>query len=70
MSDSQPTYEVALTADDPRFATRLDGKLVQMRRLLAVMRPDSSASALKLLRDAYPDTPLGERLLAMKEAVH
>ena len=42
-----------------------------MRRMLADMRPGSSAaSALRVLRDAFPEAPLEERVRALTATRH
>ena len=57
-----------LVAAGPPFAAELDRRIAAMRRLLTVMAPGSSTSAaLRTLRDAFPDEPLGIRLRALKD---
>jgi hypothetical protein len=46
----------------------LDRRISEMRELLAVMRPTSTATALKALRDSFPDIPLDERVRVLTEA--
>ncbi len=59
-----------LTADDPRFARALDGRIGEMRRLLAAMAPTTTARALKALRDAFPEVPLDQRVRVLGEVLH
>jgi len=60
----------SLAAGDAAFSLLLDRRIAEMRRLLAAMRPDTTADALKALRDAFPDTPLDERLAAIRATRH
>lgn len=39
-----------------------------MRRFLVEQRPTSGNEALRMLRSAFPDTPLGERVKAAESA--
>jgi len=59
-----------LTADDPRFSVALQRRIDEMRRLLAAMGPESTAMALRALREAFPDIPLDERVRALSEVHH
>lgn len=60
----------SLAAGDAAFSLLLDRRIAEMRRLLAAMRPDTTADALKALRDAFPDMPLDERLAAIRATRH
>ncbi len=55
---------------DAAFGLLLDRRIAEMRRLLAAMRPDSTAAALRTLRDAFPDIPLDERIRALSATRH
>lgn len=46
----------------------LDQRIAEMRELLAMMRPTSTAGALRVLRDSFPDIPLDQRVRAISEA--
>ena len=48
----------------------LDRRIVEMRMMLSLMRPTTTASALQALRDAFPDVPLVERLRILAETRH
>jgi hypothetical protein len=48
----------------------VDGRIAEMRRLLDTMAEQSASEALSALRDAFPDSPLGERVRAMKFSRH
>jgi len=41
-----------------------------MRRMLADMQPGSTASALRVLRDAFPEASLEERVRALTATRH
>jgi hypothetical protein len=55
---------------DPVVSAILDQRIAAMRRLLAAMEPASTASALRVLRQAFPDVPLDARVRALGEARH
>ena len=59
-----------LAAGDAAFSLLLDRRIAEMRRLLAAMRPHTTAEALKALRNAFPDTPLDEHLAAIEATRH
>ncbi|HMN85174.1 MAG TPA: hypothetical protein PKA74_04185 [Bauldia sp.] len=59
-----------LAATEMVFGMLLDRRIAEMRRLLAEMQPDSTADALRALRDAFPDAPLGDRLEAIRATRH
>ena len=52
------------------FAATLDQRIAEMRRMLAAMKPGSTAGALRALRDAFPDIPLDERIRALTATRH
>ena len=51
-------------------SARLDQRIADMRRLLRALEPSSAASALKVLRDAFPEIPLEDRVRALTELRH
>jgi hypothetical protein len=59
-----------LTVDDPRFAAALTTRIAEMREMLAAMAPDSTSTALRALRDAFPDVPLNARVRVLSELRH
>ena len=66
MTAAHAAFEtVPLPADDPRFIAALDLQIAQMRRVLDLMAPTTNAEALRSLREAFPDAPLGERVRAV-----
>ncbi len=46
------------------FSAEQDWEISDMRAFLARVRPQSTAEALRLLRNAYPEAPLGHRVAA------
>ena len=52
------------------LSASLDQRILAMRQLLALMKPASTASALKVLRDSFPDIPLDERVRALSATMH
>jgi len=56
------------TDDVQGLARDLDRRIDEMRELLAAMRPASTASALKALRESFPDIPLDKRVRVLAEA--
>ena len=46
------------------YEAELERRIAGMRALLLALEPDSDAEALRLLRDAFPDLPLAERVKA------
>jgi hypothetical protein len=46
------------------YATELETRIRAMRALLAARDPDTDSAALKLLREAFPDVSLSDRILA------
>ena len=59
-----------LTAEDPIFDMVLDLRIAEMHRLLDKMAPASPAVALQALRQNFPETPLDERVRALKQSRH
>jgi hypothetical protein len=57
-------------SDDPRYPAMLDRQIAMMWRLLSVMQPASTASALRALRDAFPDVPFRERIRVLDRVRH
>ena len=51
-------------------AAALDRRIAEMRRMVAAMRPSSTASALRILRDTFPDIPFNERIRALRAKLH
>lgn len=75
MSAEPVPSQTSLPADDRRPSTPRDrgaaglgaavvGELEAMRRFLETNRPSSGNEALRLLRAAFPDTPLDLRVKA------
>jgi len=65
------SFRQALSAEDLELSKILDGRIAEMRRMLADMQPGSSAaSALRALRDAFPEAPLEERVRALTATRH
>jgi hypothetical protein len=54
-----------VTVDDPRFTATLNRRIGEMRHLLAVLEPTTPAVALRALREAFPETPLEQRIRAL-----
>lgn len=46
------------------YDPELELRIAAMRAFLAALGPDSDAEALRLLRNAFPDLPLVERVTA------
>ncbi len=66
------SYLKTADIDEPRtgLAADLDRRIAEMRELLAVMKPPSTASALQVLRHSFPDIPLAHRVRVVAEARH
>lgn len=56
--------------ENVRFDTAVDSRVGDMRRLLEKLSGQSTAEAMRVLRDAFPDAPLDERVRAMKSSRH
>jgi len=52
------------SADRTVYDGELERRIAGMRAFLAALRPDTDAEALRLLREAFPDLPLVERVNA------
>jgi hypothetical protein len=46
------------------YEKELEERIAGMRAFLVALEPDSDAEALRLLREAFPDLPLAERVKA------
>lgn len=55
---------IAARADRPGLSDATLNRLEAMRRHLTAARPTSGNEALKLLRSAFPEAPLAERVEA------
>jgi hypothetical protein len=65
MDKPDKTHLQLLTVDDPRFAATIERRIGEMRHLLEAMKqPVSPTIALRTLREAFPDSPLEERVKA------
>jgi hypothetical protein len=53
-------------ASEPGYGAELETRIGGMRALLAAIRPGSDAEALRVLREAFPDLPLAERVSACR----
>jgi hypothetical protein len=64
------SYRQVLRPDEVELSARLDRRIAEMRRLLAGMEPGSAATALRVLRDAFPEASLEERVRALTAVRH
>ena len=64
------SYRQVLSADELELSNLLDRRIADMRRMLADMLPGSTASALRVLRDAFPEASLEERVRALTATRH
>jgi len=64
------SYRQVLSADELELSNLLDRRIADMRRMLADMQPGSTASALRVLRDAFPEASLEERVRALTATRH
>ena len=64
-ADRRPLGECPPGWDASPHARVIDARLVEMRALLARMRPASDAEALRALRSAFPETSLATRVAAI-----
>ena len=64
------SYRQVLSADELELSNLLDRRIADMRRMLADMQPGSTASALRVLRDAFPEASLEERIRALTATRH
>jgi hypothetical protein len=63
MAGNSPQHLFPAKEHEP--ADMLDRRIAEMRRILAEMQPGSVASALRALRDAFPEASLEERVRAI-----
>ena len=64
------SYRQVLSADELELSNLLDRRIADMRRMLADMQPGSAASALRVLREAFPEASLEERVRALTATRH
>ena len=64
------SYRQVLSAEELELSNMLDRRIADMRRMLANMEPGSAASALRVLRDAFPEASLEERVRALTATRH
>jgi hypothetical protein len=63
--------EVGVAATETaHFETAVDDRTVNMLRLLGELTDLSDADALRVLREAFPDTTLAERVRALRSSRH
>ena len=64
------SYRQVLRPDEVELSAMLDRRIAEMRELLAGMEPGTAASALRVLRDAFPEASLEERVRALTAVRH
>jgi len=64
------SYRQVLSAEELELSNMLDRRIADMRRMLANMEPGSAASALRVLREAFPEASLEERVRALTATRH
>lgn len=64
------SYRQVVRSNTVDLSAILDRRIAEMRRMLAVMKPGSAASALRVLRDAFPEASLEERVRALTAVRH
>jgi hypothetical protein len=64
------SYRQLRRSEELDLKAMLDRRIAEMRRLLADMEPGSAASALRVLRDAFPEASLEERVRALTAVRH
>lgn len=64
------SYRQVLRSEKVDLSAILDRRIAEMRRMLADMEPGSAASALQVLRDAFPEASLAERVRALTAVRH
>jgi len=64
------SYRQFMCSEELDPTALLDHRIADMRRLLAGMEPGSAASALRALRDAFPEASLEERVRALTAVRH
>jgi hypothetical protein len=67
---ARKSYRQVFSAQDLELSNILDRRIAAMRRMLADMQPGSAASALRALRDAFPEASLEERVRALTATRH
>jgi hypothetical protein len=63
-------YRQVLRSNTVDLSAILDRRIADMRRMLADMKPGSAASALRVLREAFPEASLEERVRALTAIRH
>lgn len=61
----RPQAETETADAEDGLMTALEHRIDQMKRLVAASAPGSHAEALKILREAFPDASLAERIAAL-----
>jgi len=64
------SYRQVLRSDNVDLSAIFDRRIAEMRQMLADMKPGSAASALRVLRDAFPEATLAERVRALTAVRH
>jgi hypothetical protein len=64
------SYRQFMRSEDLELTAMLDRRIADMRRLLADREPGTAASALRVLRDAFPEATLAERVRALTAVRH
>jgi hypothetical protein len=67
---ARKSYRQPTSSEDIDVTAILDRRVAEMRRMVAAMEPGSAASALRVLRDAFPEAPLAERVRALIAGRH
>jgi hypothetical protein len=57
-------------ADAAELPQSRERRIAEMRRMLALLQPVSPASALRALREAFPEATLEERVHALSATRH
>jgi hypothetical protein len=69
-SGAKPEPSAQPVHADSVLASMLDHRIAEMRRMVAAMKPSSTASALRVLRDSFPDVPFRERVSALRNTAN
>jgi len=64
------SYRQALRPENVDLSAILDRRIAEMRQMLADLQPGSAALALRVLRDAFPEASLEERVRALTATRH
>jgi hypothetical protein len=64
------SYRQLLHPENVEISTILDHRIAEMRRMLADMKPSSAATALRVLREAFPEATLADRVRALTPVRH